>query len=444
MTADDLAFGYQLVTTPGVPSTAGSFVRGISAVTVVDPLTVSISWSQLFVDADKPSDNLPVLPRRLLEQHLANPEGLLNVPYWTTDYVGTGPFKLDRWDRGVGLEFSAFDDYFQGRPKLDRIVVRIIADANTQVANILAGEIDLTLPTGIDVEAALGVKERWEGTPNQVLLASSGQLRHAAYQAREDVARPRALLDPRIRQAIFRALDREAISEAVSRSTAPPADSIVAPFYDIRRDLEPAIPAYPFDVAAAQRAFQELGWTKGNDGVLRNAQGEEFRLEIAGGQSGRIEREMQAIALGWRQVGMQVDFSVFPQSAAGDNEARSFYPGVEIGGATLELFLSTRKSCRTIPAPANGWRGNNRSGYCNQEFESLLDRLQVTIPPEPRLALMRDAVRLAMTDMAVFPFYWDVDPILVAAGVSGVPLPTQPLQIHTWNSHTWDLDPVRH
>ena len=58
------------------------------------------------------------------------------------------------------------------------------------------------------------------------------------------------------------------------------------------------------------------------------------------------EHQLNNIALGWRQVGMQVDFTVFSQASSGDNEARSPYPGVEIGGATIELFLSTRKSCK--------------------------------------------------------------------------------------------------
>ena len=52
--------------------------------------------------------------------------------------------------------------------------MRVIPDSNIQVATILAGELDVTLPSGIDADTALSVKDRWAGTNNQVLLASPG------------------------------------------------------------------------------------------------------------------------------------------------------------------------------------------------------------------------------------------------------------------------------
>ncbi len=329
ITSRDLVFGYQVVTAPGLVTTAGSFVRNIREVVALDGLAVSVRWSALFVDADEPGERLPVLPAHILEVPFASgrPEAFGNLPYWTMEFVGSGPFKLAEWTPGVQLDFVAFDDYYRGRPRLDRIIVRIIADFRAQIASVLAGEIDLTLPTGIDVDSALALKDRWQDTRNQVLLGSNGRLRMALAQSREAQAQPRALLDPRVRQAMFRALDRQALSDALSRGLAPPGDGIVPPFYDIHNDLGSAIPPYPYDLAAAQRTLQELGWTRGSDGVLRNVQGQEFHTDIAGGQSLRTDREMNAIALGWKQLGMVVDFSPFPLSAVA-NELRWAYPGL--------------------------------------------------------------------------------------------------------------------
>jgi peptide/nickel transport system substrate-binding protein len=438
ITAEDLLFGFGLMTTPGLPNTGGTYLRNIDEIVKYDDYSVLLKWRTIYVDAIEPGDNLPILPKHLLERPLATlpPEAILNLPYWTTEYVGAGPFKLSEWLPGVQLDLVAFDDYYRGRPKLDRILFRIVPDANTQIANVLAGELDLTLPTGIDVEGAVAVQER--GGPTQVLLGSSGRLRNAAHQAREEYVQPKGLLDPRTRQALFRSLDRSALSEATSSGRAPPADSIVPPYYDIIRDLESSIPPYPYDVPQAQRELQELGWTRGNDGSLRDAQGEQFRLVINGGQSGRIEREMNAMAIGWKELGIQVEFFVFTQATAGDNEARSPYPGLEIGGSRFDEVLTTRKSCRTIPTAANSWRGNNRSGYCNQEFESLIDRLSATIDPTQRLDVTRSAVRFVSTDFPIFPMYWEVEPMLAAANVRNVHPPTQPRQLYTFNSWEWD------
>ena len=67
VTADDLLFGYQFMTTPGLPSTSGTYLRNVSEVIALDRLTVLVRWKTLYVDADEPGDNLPVLPRHLLE-----------------------------------------------------------------------------------------------------------------------------------------------------------------------------------------------------------------------------------------------------------------------------------------------------------------------------------------------------------------------------------------
>jgi len=442
MTADDLVFGYQAVTSPGVVSLGGAYLRDIREVLATESYTVSVKWSRINVNAATPRDNLPVLPRHILEKELASrsPEAFMNLPYWTTDYVGTGPFKLERWAQGDRLEFAAFDDYFRGRPKLDRLVVRIIPDPNTTIAKVLAGEVDVTLPVQLDVEVALTMKERWEGTRNQVLLGSPGQGRFMYPQSRDESVRPRELLDPRVRRALYQAVDRQSISEAVTRGTAPIADSWVPPSYEIRRDVESAIPQYPFDLSSAQRAFQELGWTRGTDGVLRNSSGQELRLEARSVASARTERESNTAVSGWKQLGIQVDQFVRPAAAVADEEERSKYPGVELAGGSYDELFDLRLSCKNIPSASNGWRGRNSAAWCNQEADTYIDRLQITIPQSERIQLMRGLVSVAMTEIALMPMYWDLDPILAVAGVRGLPQPTAPGRVHTFNVWEWDRE----
>jgi peptide/nickel transport system substrate-binding protein len=272
-----------------------------------------------------------------------------------------------------------------------------------------------------------------------VLLGSNGRLRMALAQSREEAAQPKAILDARVRQALFRAVDRRAISEAISRGLAPPGDGVVPPFYDVYSQLVDAMPQYPFDVPTAQRALQELGWNKAADGTLRDASGQEFHTEISGGQSLRTDRELNAMAIGWKELGIVVDFAAIPLTA-NTQELRWNYPGFDIGGTSLDEVTTVRRSCRNIPTAANQWRGNNRSGYCNPDYESITDRLRVTIDPAARLQLMRDAVRFVMTDMSVYPMYWELNPILAVAGVKNVHPPTQPLQQDAFNVWEWDKE----
>ena len=63
---------------------------------------------------------------------------LVNSPRWSTEFVGLGPYRVVDWDVGNRIEFVRFDEYSQGRPPLDRVIVREIPDANSMVANVLA------------------------------------------------------------------------------------------------------------------------------------------------------------------------------------------------------------------------------------------------------------------------------------------------------------------
>jgi len=441
VTSGDLVFGYQAATTPGVTSLGASYLRNISEVVAVDPLTAIVRWSRPNPAADAPGDNLPVLPRHLLEDKLARGgEGFQQLPYWTSEFVGNGPFKLDRWMPGDQLLFSAFDDYYRGRPRVDRVIIRVIPDSNTQVANVLAGEIDVTLPSGIDADTGLAVQERWAGTANQVLLASPGQVRSLLPNSNAEHQNPKELLDPRFRQALYRAVDRQSVSEAVTRGFAPVADSFIAPFYSIRKDVESSIPQYPYDLAAAERALQELGWTKAPDGVLRNQQAQEFRFTVHANAQGRAEREINTAVAGWKTLGIQVDQQLDQVSITISDEERVKRAGFSLIGGDSQEYFGDRISCETMPTPANQYRGRNSGSWCNQEAQSFIDSLRVTIPQDQRTQLTQGLIGVVMTQLPMMPLYWDLDPILVAAGVKNVPPPSAPTRVSTFNIWAWEKE----
>ena len=441
VTSDDLVFGYQAASSPGVPSLGASYLRNIRDVVALDPLTAVVYWSRPNPMADMPGDNLPVLPKHILATELAKgAEPFMQSPYWTQQFMGNGPFKLDQWMPGDQLQFSAFDQYYRGRPKLDRVIIRIIPDSNTQVANLLAGEIDMTLPVSIDTETALSIKERWAGTANQVLLASPGNLRSILPNSHPEYQNPKELLDPRYRQALYRAVDRESVSEAVTRGNAPIADSFITPQNPLRREMESAIAKYPYDLNAAARAFQDLGWARGSDGVMRNPQGQAFGFRVTATAVQRAEREVNSAVAGWKDLGIQVEQVFDPPSITISDEERVKRQGVGIIGGMADEFLGDRLSCETMPTPANSYRGRNSGSWCNPEAQTFIDQLRVTIPREERIQLQRGLISVTTTALPVLPIYWDVDPILALAGVKNVPPPSAPSRVSTFNIWEWDKD----
>ncbi|MBM2811385.1 MAG: hypothetical protein HW416_2144 [Chloroflexi bacterium] len=126
-TSDDLLFSWEVLSNEATPSTSGrKWGQLIDSVTADDPQTLSVTWKTTYYAAADFSERvLWPLPRHLLGETLRrDPEAFRNSPYWTTDYVHLGPFRLSHF--GIdSLTFDRFDDYFLGRPKVDRIAVRV-------------------------------------------------------------------------------------------------------------------------------------------------------------------------------------------------------------------------------------------------------------------------------------------------------------------------------
>jgi ABC-type transport system substrate-binding protein len=110
-----------------------------------------------------------------------------------------------------------------------------------------------------------------------------------------------------------------------------------------------------------------------------------------------------------------------------------------IGGDAQEYF-GDRISCESVPTPANQYRGRNSGSWCNQEAQRYIDALRVTIPQDERTQITRNLIGVVMTQLPMMPLYWDLDPILVAAGVRNVPPPSAPTRVSTFGIWAWEKD----
>src|SRR5205814_2997061 len=109
----------------------------------------------------------------------------------------------------------AFDAYVLGRPKIERIKMIFITDANTALSNVLAGEVQLAADTVLRLEQVTTLKREWGPRQLGTILQHPNQWRAAFFQFRPDVQAPRSLQDVRVRKALAHAVDRQPINEAL-------------------------------------------------------------------------------------------------------------------------------------------------------------------------------------------------------------------------------------
>jgi peptide/nickel transport system substrate-binding protein len=435
-TAEDLVFGLTLFSDTDFPVPPTERVRQMESASAPDPHTFVVHWTGPNSTAVDPTDMDP-MPRHLLgETYRTDKLAVLTSPYLTSEFVGLGPYRVQQWTEGVGIEFVRFDQYFRGRPAFDRIVLKYIADANAMLANMLAGAVDLVLAPSVQLDTAAEVKQRWEGTGNRVLIGLSGSQQFLRPQFRPAFAQPRnGAPQLAVRRALYHGIDRAAVAEASSNGLAPPADSWIAPGDPIRPQFEPSIPQYPYDPRRAEAMLREAGWTRGPDAVLVDqATGDRFEGQIAARPATGAERTLAVIADGWKSLGVQMNIEVLSPALAADRRT--------MGTQTFGLLSSFPPSIDALPplhssliaSDANRWTGTNFQGYSNPRVDALIDQIIVTIDPREQLPLHRQLVAEAMGDVALVPLYWEVEPTLIAKGVTGVTLSS------TWNLFDWNKE----
>lgn len=439
-TANDLLFAVELLKDPETTTVSAAIVaQYIESVGAPDSATFTIHWSAPYAEADR-LELGTILPAHLLrDQFYADRQAFVTSRLLNVEFVGLGPYRISNWELGSFVEVTRFDEYFLGRPPLDKVIVKFLGDPNAMIAAILAGTVDVLLPLGIELESALELDRRWKGTGNRVHFDLTNKLIQYEIQYRPENARPRnGLIHRRVRQALLHATDRQAIVDVAIAGVSAPADSWFRPNHELRSNVESAIPQFPFDVARAQQLLAEEGWNRRSDGALVHAPtGELFDTEVWAlvAQSPAAEQVVSVTADGWKSLGATVGINLVQRTRALDLEYTASYPAVILTDPTDFTMYQRRLHTRNIPTAANRWQGSNRGANTNPRTDAISEALALAIDPVQRVQLHRDLLQEQMGDVALMPLFWGVAAIPMVKGVSG---PTHVRNTSTWNMFRWD------
>jgi peptide/nickel transport system substrate-binding protein len=358
-TAADLALSVQLSQHPELPKgSSAPTLALIESAEVADPLTITFTWKSVFTGATAlDARELWPYPSHLLaEAFQGDKQAFQALPYFTTNYVGLGPFRLVDFGIGDAQTFERFADYYLGRPKLDRVIIRAIPDANTLLTNIQAGSVDIVSEQTIPHALFLQLRDAWSLTGDGAVLERQGAWRYAMIQHRPDVARqPQVARDIRLRRGLIMAIDREALREFILpglQNTS--ADSFMSPTDPRAEIVGRPFARYRYDVAAAAAELAEAGWRPGPDGRIVNAAGD--RVDMPLRTTIQYPHELAIIADYWRKLGLEVPEEVQPPALRQDAEYNARFTGSDLTGRTSNERVLPYFDSRLISAPENRWR----------------------------------------------------------------------------------------
>jgi peptide/nickel transport system substrate-binding protein len=440
LSAQDFAFSWQVYLAPDFALMTAPPFAAIEEVVATDSRTLMVRWRRPYPDAGQMTGNrdLPALPRHLLEASFQSGDlnAFANNAYWTREYVGLGPYRLEQWEPGSFLVGVAFDRHVWGAPKMSRVKLAFIPDMNAAQANILAGDVHF-VDSAITIDQALTLKADWEKRGAGVVAFLPDLWRTTGVQLRPEYVAPSALLDARVRKALAHTIDKQAVNDGVYRGVNTPSEFFVPADGPWGPALAGAVQKYPYDLRRSEQLMGEAGFTKGPDGMyLRPGEGR-FKVELKSG----VERadEMTAMASGWRDAGFDVQDAVLPAALATDPAARITFPGLfsySTPYGDLTLFVYTTDQ---IPRSENNWRGgNNRVGWSNAEYDRLSDAFERTLEPSQRATQMAQMAKLFTEDLAYIPLFFLNQASVWVSGLQGVASAPKSSDL-LWNIHEWEL-----
>jgi peptide/nickel transport system substrate-binding protein len=445
-TAHDLVFTHRLYSDPAIPVTDETAGR-MSSVEAPDDYTAVFLFKEPYYEASALGlrDFWPA-PRHLLidayERYLAtgHAEEVLRLPYWTTQYVHLGPFRLTFFETGQGASFEAYDGYFLGRPKIHAIHVRTFSDANTLFANALAGAVDVVADGAVPTELGIQLKQQWEGRGEGTVTGRAGVPRFLVPQYRPLFQKEPANLDVRVRAALYHAIDREAVAskggELASWSALPPGHEL----YEATRD---GFRPYQYDPDRARALLRDAGWIPGPDAILRHASdGRRFQNAIWG-TAGARTWEIPVYADYWQRIGLEVDEHVIPASLVRNLEARATYPSWEVSGTGYGDNIISRLG-ETPPASAETRWVGSREGYVDPLGQQLVNRYRTRLSVPDRFDAMKAISDYMARELPILVTYFTTDYIGVRKGVQalddlGGAGAQGNLGAVTRNSYLWDV-----
>jgi oligopeptide transport system substrate-binding protein len=316
----------------------------------------------------------------LPEKFFADPKAFGDAP------IGSGPYKLDSWTKEQAIVLSKFADYtgdFGGN--VDKVTFKIYQDPDAAYNDVLANNLDVT----DEIPASALIDDKYKSDlPDRNAQKESGVIQ--TITAAPSKVDPN-YADPRIKQAISMAIDRETIIKQIFNGTRVPATGWVSPVVDGYK-AEQCGEFCKYDPAKAKALLAEAGGFKG-DKITLSYNADAAHKEWTEATCNSIK---QALGVECQAVGV-VDFATFRSEIADRKMKGLFRTGWQMDYPSIENFLA--------PIYKTG-ASSNDGDYSNPEFDKDLVDAAAATDPAAANAKYQEAEALLAKDMASIPMWY--------------------------------------
>jgi peptide/nickel transport system substrate-binding protein len=413
-TVDDVVFSFKRGAADG--SDMKGYTAPIKEVRAVGDSAVDIETNAPFPILPDTLTSLYMMSKKWCEENKAERpvdrrKGVENTASFKTN--GTGPYRLKERQpstRTVIVRNFGYWDKVEGN--VDEVVFTPIGNDATRVAALLSGEIDVMEPVplqDVDRVKSAGKFTVLQGPELRTIFLGMDQKRDELLSSSVKGKNP--FKDKRVRQALYQAIDIEAIKSRVMRDAATPTALMIGPgVRGFQADMNKRL---PHDVEAAKKLLADAGYAGGFE-VGMNCPNDRYVNDA---------QICQAVAANLARIGVKVNLQAetkntyFPKILRRDT---SFY----LLGWTPSTTDAHDAMYNLMGTPTDKGQGQfNLGAYSNPRFDELMAKVQSEIDQGKRNDAIREAFKIHQDDIGHIPLHQQALAWAMKSGVSLVQLP---------------------
>ncbi|WP_420394199.1 ABC transporter substrate-binding protein [Acuticoccus sp.] len=323
--------------------------------------------------------------------------------------IGTGPYALEDYTKGDSITLSANETYWGEAPAFETVVFTAVPSDGPRLAGLLAGDYDLIEnPAPRDLPR---IEENpnldYVVTPsNRVIFLQMDTYRDVGESPTLEAEGENPFKDVRVRRAISKAIDRDAIVERIMDGVATPAYQYLP---DSMFGALPEPPVLEYDPEEAKRLLAEAGYPDG------------FKVTLATPNDRYIndERVAQAVAQFLARIGIDASVDAMSRSVFfPKRRERAFSMSMAGWGSSTGEASSFLRAFVVTEDPERDVGGSNYGGYTSEKFDTVfLPAIESMDEAEREQGLM-DSMKVALEEMPLIPLHYESSTWAFRDGIS--------------------------
>lgn len=369
ITSDDILFSYETIINPKVDAhNLANYYRPVKEVVGIDARTVKFTLREPYFKGFEIAGLMPILPKHIYKFSDAS-----QFNKRRSEPIGSGPYLFEKWDVGQEIVIRRNENYWGHKPKLEKIVFRVITNEIAALQAFRSHEIDFMVPTS-EQFVELSKNEEFAKEFECLRYWNPGTgFSYIGWNYDTPFFK-----DQRVRLAMTHLINRQLI---IDKLLGGLGQIVTGPFYALGKQYDSSIEAWPYDPEAAKKLLLEAGWLDTNgDGILdKDGTAFSFKFMIVSGTP-IYERIARLLKDEMAKVGIELNADPYEWSVFGERlNQRSFDATMLAWGGTV------------LQDPYQIWhssqiegRGSNRIGFANSEADALIEQARQTLDEEKR------------------------------------------------------------